>query len=123
LAAQAAGYPIASGGHPPTDGDWHGWKKTMTKAELDLEIRLMAIEYVLVQIGKVTMLTARITPEHMTQMREAGRAQMLSETFPGIDPAMGDHAGAELADRVEGLLGEIETAVLDAYRRLSRGEF
>jgi hypothetical protein len=33
---------------------------------------------------------------------------------------MGDHVGAELADRVEYLLGEIEILVADAYQQLGQ---
>lgn len=35
---------------------------------------------------------------------------------------MADHAGAELADHVERLLGEIETLVADAYRKARQRE-
>jgi hypothetical protein len=94
----------------------------MTKAELDLELRLKAIEYVLAHIGRAAFLAAGITPEQMKTMREAGRSQLLKETFPGLAPAMADHVGAELADHVEALLGDIETQVTDAYRKMRSGE-
>jgi hypothetical protein len=94
-----------------------------SKAELDLELRLMAIEYVLVQIGKITLIDAGITSGQAKQMREAGRELMLKETFPGLDAAMGDHVGAELADRVEALLNRIEILVEESYRKVSRGEY
>ena len=93
-----------------------------SKTELDLELRLMAIEYVLVQIGKIALLDAGISPEQAKQMRENGREAMLKETFPGLDAAMGDHVGAELADRVEVLLNQIEILVADAYRKVSQGK-
>jgi hypothetical protein len=88
-----------------------------TKAEVDIELRFMALEYVLAHIGKAALLNAGITPRQVGQMREAGRAVMLKETFPGVDPAMADHVGAELADHVERLLGQIESLVADAYRK------
>ena len=53
-------------------------------------------------------------------MRESARTQLLGETFPGVDPSMGDHVGAELADRVEYLLGEIGILVADAYQQLDQ---
>jgi hypothetical protein len=93
-----------------------------SKAELDLELRLMAIEYVLVQIGKIALINAGITPEQAKQMRENGREAMLKETFPGLDAAMGDHVGAELADRVEVLLNRIEILVRETYRKASERE-
>jgi hypothetical protein len=90
-----------------------------SKEELDFELRLMAIEYVLVKIGMIALTTAGITPEQAKQMRESGRVQSLKETFPGVDAAMADHVGAEIADRVEELLGRIETLVAQSNRRQS----
>lgn len=86
-----------------------------TKEELDLELRLMAIEYVVAQIGKVAFCAAGLTPEHVKQFRRSGREKMMGETFPGVDAAMADHVGAELADRVEALLGRIENLVAASY--------
>jgi hypothetical protein len=93
-----------------------------SKAELDLELRLMAIEYVVAQLGKITLITAGITSEQAAQMRANGRTAMLKETFPGLDAAMADHVGAELADRVEALLNRIETLVEEAYQKARQGE-
>jgi hypothetical protein len=91
--------------------------------ELDLELRLKAIEHVLVHIGKIVFLEAGITPEQMKTARENGRENLLRETFPGLDPALADHVSAELADRVDGLLTQIEMLVTETYRKASRGEF
>ena len=90
------------------------------KEQLDLEIRLTAIEYLLINMGKAVYLTAQVPAEKMREMRENARTQLLSETFHGVDPSMGDHVGAELADRVEYLLGEIEILVADAYQQLDQ---
>jgi hypothetical protein len=90
------------------------------KEKIDLEIRLAAIEYLLINMGKAVYLTAQVPNEKMREMREGARKRLLSETFPGLDPTMGDHVGAELADRVEYLLGEIEKLVADAYRQLGQ---
>jgi hypothetical protein len=54
-----------------------------SKAQLDLELRLMAIEYVVAQLGKMTLITAGVTSEQAAQMRANGRAAMLKQTFPG----------------------------------------
>ena len=83
----------------------------------------MAIEYVLVEIGKIALLNAGITSEQAEQFRKNGRQVMLNETYPGLDAAMADHVGAELADRVEALLNRIEILVGETYRKVSRGEF
>ena len=102
-----------------------GWREKkranmVDKEKLDLEIRLTAIEYLLINMGKAVYLTAQVPAEKMREMRENARTQLLSETFPGVDPSMGDHVGAELADRVEYLLGEIEILVADAYQQLDQ---
>jgi hypothetical protein len=86
-----------------------------TTEELDLEVRLMAIEYVLAEIGKAAYLSVGVTPELAKQMRKNARETLLKETFPGVDAAMADHVGAELADRVEALLGRIENLVAASY--------
>src|SRR6516225_1613521 len=49
-------------------------------------------------------------------------ARSATETFPGVNAAMADQAGAELADHVERLLGEIKTLVADAYRKARQRE-
>ena len=90
------------------------------KEKLDLEIRLTAIEYLLINMGKAVYLTAQVPAEKMREMRENAQKQLLGETSPGVDPSMGDHVGAELADRVEYLLGEIEILVADAYQQLGQ---
>jgi hypothetical protein len=92
----------------------------MDRQRLELEVRLAAIEYLLINIGKAVYLTAQVPNEKMREMREGARKRLLTETFPGLDPTMGDHVGAELADRVEYLLGEIEKLVAQAYRQLGQ---
>ena len=59
--------------------------------------------------------------EQAKQMRENGRAAMLRETF-SVDATIADHAGAELADHVERLLGEIEALVADAHQQARHRE-
>jgi hypothetical protein len=88
-----------------------------TKEQLDLEIRLVAIETVLTQIGKIACIAAELTPEHARQMSEKGRQTLLMEAFPGADPAIADHVTAEIADRVQELLSRIASAVEAAYTR------
>jgi hypothetical protein len=90
------------------------------KEKIDLEIRLAAIEYVLINVTKAVYLTAGVPSDKMREMREGARTRLMAETFPDLDPSMGDHVGAELADRVEYLLGEIEKLVADANRQLGR---
>jgi hypothetical protein len=87
------------------------------KEKLDLEIRLIAIEWVIVKIGMTAAIAAGLNPEHVKQIRENARKDVLKETFPGADAAMADHVGAEIADRVEDTLRRIEIQVGLAYQR------
>ena len=47
------------------------------KEKLDLEIRLTAIEYLLINMGKAVYLTAQLPAEKMREMRESARTQLL----------------------------------------------
>lgn len=76
----------------------------MTEQEkIDLEIRLLALRRMIVHIGRIACVTAGITAEHVMQERGAMREKLLRETWPGVEPAMGDHLSAELADELDGL--------------------
>jgi hypothetical protein len=86
-----------------------------TKEHLDLEIRLVAIESVLTQIGKIACVAAGLMPEHARQMSENSRQTFLNEAFPGADPAIADHLSAEIAERVQEHLTHIANAVEAAY--------
>jgi hypothetical protein len=90
------------------------------KEKIDLEIRLAAIEYVLVHVAKAVYLTAGVSSDKMRELRENARTTLMRETFPGLDPSMGDHIGAEMSDRVDVLLDWIEKLVTDAYQQLGR---
>lgn len=74
------------------------------RAKLELEVRLMAIEYAVVHIGAAAFKSLGISPEAARRMSEDARNKLLTETFPGADPAEADHWSAEIADRVKELL-------------------
>jgi hypothetical protein len=71
----------------------------------------------------IAFMATHITPEGAKQLTAGARETVLSETFPGVDAAMGDHVGAEIADRVEELLRRIEILVGLASRRAHEGGF
>jgi hypothetical protein len=87
----------------------------INKKELDLEIRLISIEWVIVKLGMSLALMGGLTPAYVKQMRESAREGVLKETFPGMEATMADHVGAEIADRVEALLRRIEILHRKAY--------
>ncbi len=91
-----------------------------SKWRINLELRLSAVEFVLAEIGKMILLDAGISPDGARQMREAARETLLNDPFPGADSAMADHAGAEFADRVDALLGRIESLVAASYLKARR---
>jgi hypothetical protein len=86
----------------------------VANGELDLALRLTAIECVLCQVGKIAFTAAGLTAEDVRRMRANARSIFLEEPFPGADPAMGDHVGAELADSIEALFGQIECLMSDS---------
>lgn len=86
----------------------------------DLMLRVTALEYVLTEIGKMTLLDAGISPQAATEMRTTTRKTLLGDPFPGDDPVLADHVGAEFADRVDDLLRRIETLVADSYLKAPR---
>ncbi len=70
----------------------------------------------------IALVWAGFTAEHAKQITTTAREAVLGETFPGMDAAMGDHVGAEIADRVEALLHRIETLVGLANRSAHEGK-
>jgi hypothetical protein len=90
------------------------------KERLELEVRLMAIEYALVHIGAAAFRRLDITAPTARKLSQDAGAKLLSETFPGADPAEADHWSAELADRVQGLLAWLSD-ILEASSSSSHG--
>ena len=66
------------------------------KEKLDLEIRLTAIEYLLINMGKAVYLTAQVPAEKMREMRENARTQLLGELTPVFIQAWGTMSGPSL---------------------------
>lgn len=74
------------------------------KQRIDLETRLMALEYALVHIGAVAFRKMGIDSSDIRATANAMRKRLLSETFSGADPAMSDHVSAEIGDRASWIL-------------------
>ena len=83
---------------------------------------MIAIEHVLAHIGKAAYATAGVTHEMLSVQRIRTRESLLRETWTGIDPAMADHASAEIADRVDEHLSRIETLLREMDQRLAPRE-
>lgn len=75
---------------------------------MQLEARLIAIEYLLQHLFKVTYRLAGLGTEHVAKSHQSIRETLEKETFPELDPAMSDFAAAEISQEVERLLNGIE---------------
>jgi hypothetical protein len=85
----------------------------MREDEIKLEIRLAAIEYLLTSLAAKGLLVATGGSEAaasalMKGLRENTRTALSQQTFPGADPALGDHVSDELQHAVDRLLSGIE---------------
>jgi len=88
----------------------------MEKQTADIAAELVAIRYVLEQVGKIAFITAGLTVEHATAMRERAQTVLRAETFPGLEAVWSDHLAAEIADHVDALLSGIEENMRVAYQ-------
>lgn len=93
------------------------------KEDVDLELRLQAIEFLLVEIAKVSYAQAGVTPELLSETRKALRQNLLNQQFEGADPATGDFLSAEIADRVDALFARVDTRLRAAYRAAREAGF
>jgi hypothetical protein len=89
------------------------------KKELDLAIRLSAIEYVLTHIGKAVVIAAdpNNAPAIASKLRSAARTHLSGDVVPGVGPEWSDHVSAEMEIQVDRLLGDIEAMVAKTYRQ------
>lgn len=93
----------------------------MDQYKIDNEIRLMALETVLVHVAKVAFLTSGVTEAGISEWRKDAIKKLGSQTLPGIDPALSDHCSAELQVAVDQLISQIQSAVSTTMSQL-RGE-
>jgi hypothetical protein len=83
-------------------------KTIMTEAEIKLETRLLAIEYM---ISNVYVLLHRVhgsTPAMVFEAHRRARERLRTDTIPGADPAQSDLWMAEIQENVERMLISIE---------------
>ena len=94
----------------------------MDQYKIDNEVRLMAIETVLVHVAKVAFLTNGVTEEGIAEWRKNATEKLGSQTLPGIEPALSDHCSAELQAAVDQLISQIQSAVSKTMSQM-RDEF
>lgn len=71
---------------------------------IKLEMRLSAIEYMLSKIWVALMRSSRPTSAQIDAAYAEFLASAAKQRFPGLDPAMSDHASAEWTEAVERLV-------------------
>ncbi len=83
----------------------------MNEAQINLELRLAAIEYVLTHIGRISLLAAGGPAGALglaKTLRQGAAEHLKTQTLPDLDAALSDHAADELQRRVDRLLSGIE---------------
>lgn len=93
--------------------------RALNKLELDIAIRLGAVEHVLIEVNTVSLLLAlggnrQSALAVVVGLRTTAADRLREQTFPAGGPAMSDHVAAELQSRVEWLLSDLERRVRGA---------
>lgn len=81
----------------------------MTEAEFKAQVRLFAMESLIVQILTGICRSSKNMPSYYLGAREQAIIGTRAMTFPGTDPAMSDHFSAEMelaVVRIWDLVGE-----------------
>lgn len=89
----------------------------MNEAQIKLEARLIAIEYVIGKLAQLVYVKAGLSAEHVAILHGTIREGLKNETIPGVDAAQSDLFSAEIEDAVGRLLNEIEEIAGLANRR------
>lgn len=83
----------------------------MKDAEIKLEARLLASEYLLCNLYAKRYLQFPDPMNAVIRGKESVIAHLRSATIPGVDPALSDLGAGELGDAIEGLLSTITEMV------------
>ena len=92
----------------------------MDHDKINQEVRLIALETVLVHVAKVAFVALGVSEETVRQSRLLVRDKLSKGTLPGLHPALSDHYSAEIETAVDELMGSLEKSVADAYQALRR---
>jgi hypothetical protein len=82
--------------------------RLMSEYHFKEEARLIAIEYLLMNLYKFLYRTLNHSPEKILAGHQMAREMLRQQTFPGFDAAESDLLSAEVQASVETLLGGIE---------------
>lgn len=76
----------------------------VTEAELKMEARLTAIEYMIGHAYSRILVMLRTTDEQMDQMEAQAKLTLAQTAFPGTSAALGDMFAGEIQESIERLL-------------------
>lgn len=76
----------------------------MTEAEVKMEARLAAIEYMIGHTYSRILVMLETTNEQMDIMEQQAKVTLGQATFPGVSPALGDMFASEIQESIERLL-------------------
>lgn len=88
----------------------------MKQHELEVAIRIEALEIVVRMVAQVAYGAARMTEPGMHALHEAMREALANRPLPGFDAAESDHVSAELEGHVSRLLRAIEETRMRSLR-------
>ncbi|PPD07151.1 MAG: hypothetical protein CTY28_10235 [Hyphomicrobium sp.] len=81
----------------------------MDQYQVNVAVRLLALEEVLVHVAKVLFVAIGATEQGMADLRERASQKLQESHLPGFEPALSDHLSAELQVAVDEMLSRIET--------------
>jgi hypothetical protein len=80
----------------------------MNEDVLKEEVRLFAIEYMIMNLYTMFHRLVQSSPEQILKAHEEAREMLATQTFPGSDPAESDLVAQEVQAAVERMLDGIE---------------
>jgi hypothetical protein len=80
----------------------------MDETQIKSEARLVAIEYMIVNIYAILHRASGAPPESILAIHQKARETLSRESMPGLDPAQSDMIAAEIQAAVEAMLSDVE---------------
>jgi hypothetical protein len=86
--------------------------------QINVAVRITALETILVHVAKVAFLASGGTEEGLDHLRRDAAEKLAAEGLPGMDASLSDHISAELESGVDRLIVKIRSAVSSARSQL-----
>jgi len=90
----------------------------MDESQINLEVRLAALEYTLIQGLKAAFILSAgaDAPMMAKKLREGATESLSQKTWPDVQPALSDHFSDELHMQVDRLLSGVEEILVETFR-------